>query len=413
MSSVTFRKMHQKIATKKIETEIILGPVTKQRVPTMYKLFCFFQTFWDKKYYFLFDNLHDVSAECLDAYTLFRYMQKKNIPCKYIVNIHNKLYKQIACDKDVIGIKGKKSLFKELFWNLLMARCVLGSSYNSSEDDELLRMNPEIEYVYLDHGVIFFNEACVYRYTPQYFNKLIIKNNLEKDMLMRKSDWNIENLIPAGLPRWDNLKNTAKKKEIFLFFTWRGSFNPKYFEYVKQTSDVDLSIRNFEYFEKIKNLLHNKRLNALLKKYNVELCYGVHHALLDICKLDKELFQNTNIRLAEIGNISREVKQASMLITDYSSIAFDFMYQNNPVLFYRMDVNDPNLCKEDKMNLENAISKDSFVYNCLYREEDVVDKIEFYIKNNFLLESKHAEKNRNFFYYKKNICEKIVKALVK
>ena len=54
MSSVTFRKMHQKIATKKIETEIILGPVTKQRVPTMYKLFCFFQTFWDKKYYFLF-----------------------------------------------------------------------------------------------------------------------------------------------------------------------------------------------------------------------------------------------------------------------------------------------------------------------------------------------------------------------
>lgn len=191
-----------------------------------------------------------------------------------------------------------------------------------------------------------------------------------------------------------------------MFFTWRGSFSPDYLDFVKKTGGNSLTLDDFEYFKKIKSLLNNKKLNALSKKYNIEFCYGVHHALLDICKIDKELFKNHNIRLAEIGNISKEVKQASMLITDYSSIAFDFMYQNKPCLFYRMDFNDKNLCIEDKENLENAKEKDIFVYNCLYNEDEVIDKIEFYIKNNFQLESQNAEKNLQFFYYKQDICQK-------
>lgn len=143
-------------------------------------LFCFLQSFKKNEYYVLFDNLHDVDAECLDAYTLFRYMQRNNIPCRYIVNKQNRLFSQISRDKDVIAINGKNSLFKELFKVLLKAKSVIASSYNQPQDDKLLQMNPDIEYIYLDHGVIFFNDACTHRYTHQYFNKLITKNNIEK-----------------------------------------------------------------------------------------------------------------------------------------------------------------------------------------------------------------------------------------
>lgn len=414
LSILTFGKLHKKFSAKKKEAKAILGIKKKEKIPFLYRLFCFLQPFKKKEYYVLFDNLHDVDAECLDAYTLFRYMQRNNIPCRYIVNKQNRLFSQISRDKDVIAINGKNSLFKELFNVLLKAKSVIASSYNQPQDDKLLQMNPDIEYIYLDHGVVFFNDACTHRYTPKYFNKLIIKNNIEKEIFIKKAGWKAENLISGGLPRWDNLKpnKTKSKKEIFMFFTWRGSFNPDYLDFVKKTGGNSLTLDNFEYFKKIKSLLNNKKLNALSKKYNIEFCYGVHHALLDICKIDKELFKNPNIRLAEIGNISKEVKQASMLITDYSSIAFDFMYQNKPCLFYRMDFNDKNLCIEDKANLDNAKEKDIFVYNCLYNEDDVINKIEFYIKNNFQLENVNAEKNLQFFYYKQQICKKIVDAII-
>lgn len=411
----TFGKLHKKFSAKKKEVKTILGVKKKEKIPFLYKLFCFMQSFQKKKYYLLFDNLHDIDAECLDAYTLFRYMQKHNIPCKYIVNKQNKLFSQIYQDKNIIGIKGEKSIFRELFKILLKTKVILASSYNHPQDDKLLQMNPYIEYIYLDHGVVFFNDTCTNRYTPQYFNKVVTKNNMEKEIFIKKGKWKIENLISGGLPRWDELKykDIKRKKEIFLFFTWRGSFNPSYLDFVKKTGGDTLTLKDFEYYKKIKSLLNNKKLNTLLKKYKVELCYGVHHALLDICKIDKELFNNHNIRLAETGNISKEVKQASMLITDYSSIAFDFMYQNKPCLFYRMDIDDKNLCTEDKINLENAKEKDAYIYNCIYNEDEVIDKIEFYIKNNFQLENVNAEKNLQFFYYKQDICKKIVDAIVK
>ena len=37
----------------------------------------------------------------------------------------------------------------------------------------------------------------------------------------------------------------------------------------------NLVLEDFEYFTKIKSLLNNRKLNALLKKYNIEFCYGV------------------------------------------------------------------------------------------------------------------------------------------
>lgn len=51
-----------------------------------------------------------------------------------------------------------------------------------------------------------------------------------------------------------------------MFFTWRGSFNPDYLDFVKKTGGNSLTLDDFEHFKKIKSLLNNKKLNALSKK---------------------------------------------------------------------------------------------------------------------------------------------------
>ncbi|WP_214891641.1 CDP-glycerol glycerophosphotransferase family protein [Exiguobacterium sp. s142] len=186
-----------------------------------------------------------------------------------------------------------------------------------------------------------------------------------------------------GLCRFDGLHEyKANKKKILLMPTWR-----------QWLDNNDKEFLNSEYFKAYSNLLNNKKLDGFLKTYNIELIFSPHNNV----KRHINFFFNAsdNIRIMrEDEEFQNILKETSLLITDYSSVFFDYAYMKKPVIFYQFDFEEYRLkhYEEGYFNYES----DGFG-DVIYDEYNLVEKIMYYIENNYHIEEKYINKIDNFF----------------
>lgn len=339
------------------------------------------------------DALHDKYAECIDAYTFFKFLQEKGIPSKYILLEDNPLYNQLKQEnklKDIVGIKKQWEFIEKNAHLIAQAKCVLTSYGLSSGPDNLFLKNlPFLKYIFIEHGVILLKKWVVQLYNTNAFDKILVPSQATYNFYKSKNLYGEQNMVKCGLPRWDRLKKERSgTKNIFLFFTWRYSKN-------KDEFDV--------YFGKIKELI--SALNNLIKNNNIKIYFSIHHSLLD---LGFSIPQYNNIEFVSTTNISKMIGKTDLLITDYSSICFDFMYLNTPVIFYKFDGEVKYSDKRDNESFLSAQEEDKNLYNCFYTLDEVVEKINYYIQHNFELESENKEKNKKIFWTTQKNCESLL-----
>ena len=97
----------------------------------------------------------------------------------------------------------------------------------------------------------------------------------------------------------------------------------------------------------------------------------------------------------------------SLLITDYSSVAFDFSYLKKPIIYYQyiddyhFDV-ETGYFKYESMGFGEVCKE----------EEELVDLIIEYIKNECRMKDEYSRKVDDFyFYHDRNNCERVYKAI--
>ena len=101
-------------------------------------------------------------------------------------------------------------------------------------------------------------------------------------------------------------------------------------------------------------------------------------------------FVNNKIKFINQNEIFRCIRKSSLLVTDFSSVIFEFIYQNKPYIMYIPDNEDKNINKyynENYSKLIHDLKDDSIVFmNKYFDINSVVDKIIKYINNNFEIE---------------------------
>ena len=98
-------------------------------------------------------------------------------------------------------------------------------------------------------------------------------------------------------------------------------------------------------------------------------------------------------------------------ISAYCSVFWDFIYMDKPVVFYRFDKDDMTLDKVDQEATISAMQEDEKLYNCLYEEKDVLEKVSDYVRNNFQIEPEIAAKNKTIFWESRKNCENLLKLI--
>jgi len=143
--------------------------------------------------------------------------------------------------------------------------------------------------------------------------------------------WGIprDKIVVTGLPRYDRLsrlKNEIKERKSILYMpTWRD------------WEAKAVSLHSTSYFKNVKAFIIDSGLNEYLKEKGYSLLVYVHIRMRDFFDSLKQLLSNVQV-LSPNVDLQDVILSSSMLVTDYSSICWDFLYLDKPVIFFQFDL---------------------------------------------------------------------------
>lgn len=95
----------------------------------------------------------------------------------------------------------------------------------------------------------------------------------------------------------------------------------------------DATFIESNFFKNYQNIIINKGLGMTLDNYEVELIFVLHPKME---RFSKQVAEKLNVRVENVSHIAKILTEATVLITDYSSIAWDIVYTHNPVIFFSL-----------------------------------------------------------------------------
>ena len=367
------------------------------------------------KSHYLLSDFFDKNIEPADAFPIFKEMINENLNAHYLTmstDIFNEFCsKSNNCYNNLIiyGIKRIDGDILEKYLELLLKLKAVIAAEKYDGIDNLFYNVEYITYIFIGHGVQFVKSFLYndYRSYKNYNKILLPESKIFIDPAL-EAGWKIENLIRLSLPRWDNYtifkKNKfystnqkAKERSIFLMFTWRK------IKINKNISEL--------YYNNLNNLFNDTNINEQFQKNHIKLYYCYHHKL----KEKRKIKTNKNIIHINQNDISSLLKNSSLIITDFSSILFDAIVQKKPLILYIPDGLDSNLkdiySKEYYETITKLKQGKLFLYELYFDLKNVINKIIYYIKNDFILENEKLKFYNKFKLNNSNNTKKFISYL--
>ena len=179
--------------------------------------------------------------------------------------------------------------------------------------------------------------------------------------------------------------------------SWRRNLTSKSNEYIQET----------EYFKRFNSLINNERLIQKAKEYGYEIIFRPHPNVYNFINLYDE---NDYVKI-DYDKTKFQVlfNNGSLMITDFSSVAFDFAYLNKPVIYYQY-AHDYHFNVEDSFYDYETMG---FGEICK-REDDLVNLTIEYMENDCKIKDMYRKRIDDFFIFKdRNNCKRVHEAIEK
>lgn len=330
---------------------------------------------------------------------------------KHVVELEDNIEKKYVMEKNRQNKKTYKTLTskakKNIIWKNSLKHYIMFNkadmlyvslSYKDVEPKRILKRALKTPIVYLQHGTLAIKKIGYMgnSYNNNMFRFLYYNKDI-KNTLMQENKFREYQLYYAEFhPRYMELikryeeykKNIHDSKSILWFITWR--------EYFGDNNETERLIEN------IRNVIKNYKIREYLKNSNSKLKICLHQ-FFDKKKIEymTEKLKNQNIEIVTPKQIDvmDEIVKNDILITDYSSIGFDFTLLGKKVILYQPDIKDYAKVRDfyylDEMNkysvkapskLAQELEMDSGVNN-FFR-----NKLPTIIDFEYLKQGKHIDK---------------------
>lgn len=343
-----------------------------------------------------------------NAEHLFRYI-RNNKNKKHRIKTYF-IIKENSDDFERIGKLGEVVPFGSYKHKLLY---LLSDKVISSHADEWV-INPffgmadyykdlmQFDFIFLQHGI---TKGDLSNWLNKYWKNIkmfVTSSEMEYESIINgKYGYNRDVVKLTGFPRYDNLKS-QDEKQILIMPTWRKNIVKDMNQHTGIRPYND-KFKETEYFKMWNRLINDERFISCAKKFGYKILFFPHpniqQQLIDFTR-------NPYVNFPEYGTSYQELfNKSSLLITDYSSVFFDFAYLKKPVLYFQFD--EPNW-KRGYFDCETM----GFGEVC-EKYEDLVNKALEYINNGCKMKDFYVKRVENFYAFTdKNNCKRVFEEII-
>ncbi|MEC2158526.1 CDP-glycerol glycerophosphotransferase family protein [Virgibacillus halodenitrificans] len=320
------------------------------------------------------------------GFAFFKFM-RGNYPEKdiyYVIDKNSPEKKNIEQLGNVLEFKSKEHI-----WNTIIAKKVISShhpDYLYPIRTQTFKNKVKADKVFLQHGVMGTKNmiANYGKQSPGFDTDLfMVSSDFEKEMIVKDFGYDDNQVFVTGLSRFDTLfkKDVKTKRQILIIPTWRDWIvtEEAFFE--------------SEYYRRYKELINNEKLYKLAEKFKFEIVFCLHPNMQKFSKY----FVNHVVKIVNQGEIDVQslIKESALMLTDYSSVGFDFSFLHKPVLYYQFDRDRFIGKRPSHLDLDNDLPGE-----VCFEEGELMNLIEQYAKNNFEMKLEYEERANKFIKYR-------------
>ena len=262
----------------------------------------------------------------------------------------------------------------------------------------------EQRYIFLQHGVTKDDQsAWLSRYNLNIRGLVAATNAEYESFLTGDYYYRPEEVWLTGFPRYDRLYHD-EKRQITIMPTWRKTLSSgrgKQGEWL-----IDSSFAESDFFNFYNDLLNDPALLEAAREYGYTICFKAHPNILPVIgmfdKPEEVLFFDESKPYREI------FANADLIVTDYSSVAFDFAYLRKPVVYAQFD-------SADFFEGGHSYSKGYFDYEedgfgeVTHTLEETVEVLVEYMKTDCRPKEKYLQRiNQTFAYQDQQSCRRVL-----
>ena len=227
----------------------------------------------------------------------------------------------------------------EFKYYFLLADKIVSSSageftINAFEDDRQYFVDMyHFDFYFMNHGVNCGDcSAWLNHYNKNikiFFNTGV---NERQAIIDGRYNMTADQCVITGLPRFDALYDD-RKKQLLVLPSWRKSIKGAYDD--KTSSVYYDGFVNTDYYKFYNGLINDERLLAKMREKGYTGLFCLH----PIFRKQAVDFKKNDVFAINEGFIdyNKVFAESSVMVTDYSTIAFDFAYLKKPIVYTQFD----------------------------------------------------------------------------
>lgn len=338
-----------------------------------------------------------------NGYHFFKYLRRQHpeIEAYYVIDKNSPDYDKVARFGKTLQWKSMRHRFIFIGAKYKISTHIMGFSPNIDFYNKMNEVFPLVgKKIFLQHGIIKDDLPQLYEEKTK-LDMFVCGAKPEYDFIRSKFHYKNGEVKYTGLARYDALSNYSTENQILIMPTWRMYFNNQTNEEIEQSV----------YVKAWNDILSNERLIEKLKERNLTLFFYPHYEMQKHISLFKSSSDHVVIADFASYDVQDLLKKSKLLITDYSSVFFDFAYMMKPCIYYQFDLNEftEHHYGRGYFNYE----KDGFG-RVVSDSETLIEEIIKIINRNYELEERYRGNICRFFQkHDTNNCQRIFEEICK